>query len=82
VKEDNKIKVMVENYGETIPEDKLDKIWDRFYRLDESRDRKTGGTGLGLSIVKNILQLHQSQYGVRNTEKGVLFYFYLEAAVE
>ncbi len=82
LKVDNKIKVMVENYGEIIPEDKLDKIWDRFYRLDESRDRKTGGTGLGLSIVKNILQLHQSQYGVSNTEKGVLFYFYLESAIE
>jgi signal transduction histidine kinase len=78
LKEDNKVKVMVENYGETIPEDKLDKIWDRFYRLDESRDRKTGGTGLGLSIVKNILQLHKSQYGVCNTANGVLFYFYLE----
>jgi signal transduction histidine kinase len=82
LKEDNNVKVMVENYGETIPEDKLDKIWDRFYRLDESRDRKTGGTGLGLSIVKNILQLHQSRYGVCNTENGVLFYFYLEPAME
>lgn len=82
LKVDNKVKVMVENYGEIIPEDKLDKIWDRFYRLDESRDRKTGGTGLGLSIVKNILQLHQSQYGVSNTERGVLFYFYLESVAE
>lgn len=78
--ENNKTKVMIENFGEAIPEDKIDKIWDRFYRLDESRHRKTGGTGLGLSIVKNILELHQSEYGVCNTDNGVLFYFYLECA--
>lgn len=69
--------VHVENTGTHIPEDKLHKLWDPFYRIDASRNRNAGGTGLGLSIVKQILELHGSEYGVRNTKEGVLFYFTL-----
>lgn len=69
--------VEIENNGEPILEESLDKIWDRFYRIDASRSRHTGGTGLGLSIVKNILELHQAKYGVYNKENGVVFYFHL-----
>lgn len=72
----HRLKVSVENTGVQLPEDKLHKIWDRFYRLEESRDRKSGGTGLGLSIVKNILELHGFEYGACNTEQGVQFYFF------
>ncbi|MED0988513.1 HAMP domain-containing sensor histidine kinase [Bacillus nitratireducens] len=71
------IKVCIENKGTHIEEEQLDKIWDRFYRVDAARHRSQGGTGLGLAISKNILELHEAEYGVKNTEDGVLFYFYL-----
>ncbi|MGW5979948.1 ATP-binding protein [Bacillus mycoides] len=71
------IKVCIENKGAHIEEEQLDKIWDRFYRVDAARKRSQGGTGLGLAISKNILELHDAEYGVKNTEDGVLFYFYL-----
>ncbi|MDQ0089069.1 signal transduction histidine kinase [Paenibacillus anaericanus] len=77
IEESEQIKVCVENTGVHIPEDQLDKIWDRFYRGDTARQRAHGGTGLGLAISKNILELHGVKYGVVNTEDGVLFYFYL-----
>lgn len=76
--QDMRICINIENSGENIPKEKIDKIWDRFYRVEESRHRQSGGTGLGLSIIKNILELHQSEYGVKNTDKGVLFYFTLK----
>ncbi|KOA20612.1 alkaline phosphatase synthesis sensor protein PhoR [Clostridium homopropionicum DSM 5847] len=70
--------VEIENQGEQIPEEEIEKIWDRFYKLDKSRNREAGGTGLGLAIVKNILILHDSEYGVVNTESGVKFYFIMK----
>ncbi|OQR53960.1 cell wall metabolism sensor histidine kinase WalK [Bacillus sp. CDB3] len=77
IDETNHIKVCIENKGAHIEEEQLDKIWDRFYRVDAARKRSQGGTGLGLAISKNILELHNAEYGVKNTEDGVLFYFYL-----
>ncbi|WP_144466066.1 HAMP domain-containing sensor histidine kinase [Bacillus sp. FDAARGOS_235] len=81
IDEPSRIKVCIENKGAHIEEDQLDKIWDRFYRIDSSRQRSEGGTGLGLAISKNILELHGSEYGVQNTVDGVLFYFYLQKKV-
>lgn len=75
--EGDKVKVEIENEGKQIPEDEIEKIWDRFYKIDKSRNRKLGGTGLGLAIVKNILEVHGSLYGVLNTDIGVKFYFTL-----
>lgn len=72
------VKVCIENKGVHIPDDQLEKIWDRFYRGEHSRHRSTGGTGLGLAISRQILELHGSPYGAANTEKGVLFYFELK----
>ncbi len=77
IDEKDRIKVCIENKGTHIEEEQLDKIWDRFYRVDAARQRSQGGTGLGLAISKNILELHDAEYGVENTEDGVLFYFYL-----
>lgn len=76
--DEDRVKVEIENNGTPIPEESLNRIWDRFYRLDASRSRHTGGTGLGLSIVKNILDLHHANYGVYNKENGVVFYFDLQ----
>ncbi|EOP75605.1 sensor histidine kinase [Bacillus cereus] len=78
IDEPSRIKVCIENKGAHIEEGQLDKIWDRFYRVDTARQRSQGGTGLGLAISKNILELHGAEYGVYNTVDGVLFYFYLQ----
>ncbi|WP_259417130.1 sensor histidine kinase [Bacillus toyonensis] len=77
IETEDTVKVEIENTGNPIPEESLEKIWDRFYRLDASRSRHTGGIGLGLSIVKNILDLHHAKYGVYNTNNSVVFYFNL-----
>ncbi|RAV20712.1 sensor histidine kinase [Paenibacillus contaminans] len=80
IEDRGEIIVCVENYGVHIPREQLDKVWDRFYRGDTSRHRSHGGTGLGLAISKQILELHDSTYGVENTENGVAFYFSLKKA--
>lgn len=69
----------VENDGEPIPEDKMGMIWEKFYRVESSRNKDNGGSGLGLAIVKNILDLHFASYGVENLpqNQGVNFYFVL-----
>ncbi|GMK44547.1 two-component sensor histidine kinase [Paenibacillus glycanilyticus] len=72
------IKTTVENTGPSIAEQDLSRIWDQFYRVERSRDRKSGGTGLGLAIVKHILELHGSRYGAVNTANGVAFSFTLQ----
>ncbi|RAS91769.1 two-component sensor histidine kinase [Priestia endophytica] len=81
IEENERVKICIENKGVHIPKEQLDKIWDRFYRGDKSRQRSNGGTGLGLAITKNILELHNVQYGVSNTGDGVLFFFYLNKNV-
>ncbi|MHC1682259.1 MAG: ATP-binding protein [Clostridiaceae bacterium] len=78
VEENKDLYVYIENSGEHIGEEDIIKIWDKFYRTEKSRGRKTGGTGLGLAIVKNILQLHESKFGAENTDIGVKFYFTLK----
>ncbi len=71
------ITTVIENIGSPIAEEDLNRIWDQFYRVERSRDRKSGGTGLGLAIVKHILELHDSKFGVVNTNQGVAFSFTL-----
>ncbi|MFC5470231.1 sensor histidine kinase [Cohnella suwonensis] len=82
IEDGGRVAVCVENKGAHIPEEQLDKIWDRFYRADSSRQRSQGGTGLGLAISKNILELHGAEYGAANTDDGVAFYFYLNVNEE
>lgn len=65
----------VENTGIHIPEEALPRLFDAFYRVDDSRNRSMGGSGLGLYIVKMALEYHQAQFGACNTDQGVSFYF-------
>lgn len=67
----------IENSGTHIAKENIDKIFEPFYRIEQSRSRKTGGSGLGLYIVQKILQYHNSVCDVCNTEKGVCFSFEL-----
>ncbi|MGG5462545.1 HAMP domain-containing sensor histidine kinase [Clostridium sp. B9] len=81
-KDEDSIYFSIENTGSHIPEEELSKIWNQFYRGDMSRNRGARSTGLGLSIVKNLLQLHNSEFGANNTEDGVKFYFILKKSKE
>jgi two-component system sensor histidine kinase VanS len=72
------VKVTVENTGSHIPDDSLDKVWIKFYKVDKARTRQYGGSGIGLSIVKAIMDAHHQPYGVYNTPDGVAFWFCLE----
>ena len=76
--EKNLVRVKVFNTGENIPEEHISKIWKRFYKVDESRNRQKGGTGIGLSFVKAIMNSYEKSYGVVNKENGVEFFFELE----
>ena len=73
--ENNKVRIYVYNTGEHISEENLNRIWNRFYKVDSSRNRENGGTGIGLSLVKAIMNNYKNAYGVNNKENGVEFYF-------
>jgi len=70
---DKKAFVAVINYGRVIPSENLDKIFDKFYRVESSRSLKTGGTGLGLAIAKNIVNLHGGEIWASSDESGTRF---------
>ena len=73
-----KVRIDIIDHGEGIPEEQLNNIWDRYYRVDEEHRRAVIGTGLGLSIVKNILIAHEAEYGVESTVgEGSDFWFSL-----
>jgi signal transduction histidine kinase len=67
---DNKVKICVINKGEMIPEEMETKIFDRFYRIESSRNRKTGGAGLGLSVVKSIMNWHDADISIHSDKNG------------
>lgn len=63
----NKVKIIVKNTGQGIAKENLEKIFDRYYRADNSRDRKTGGYGLGLAIAKSIVLKHKGKIYAQST---------------
>lgn len=65
--------VQVINYGKVIPADELPLIFDKFYRVEQSRSTHTGGTGLGLAIAQNIVQMHGGEISVRSDMHGTAF---------
>jgi two-component system, OmpR family, sensor kinase len=69
-KTDDEVILEVIDHGEGIPKQLRDKVFERFYRADNSRNRDTGGTGLGLAIVKEIVTLHKGRIEVRETPGG------------
>ena len=72
------VRVSVFNTGEPIPEEELDKIWIKFYKVDKAHTREYGGNGIGLSIVKAIMESFHQEYGVKNYDNGVEFWFELD----
>lgn len=77
-KKQDLVHVCVFNTGDKIPEEELDKVWIKFYKVDKARTREYGGSGIGLSIVKAIMDAHHMECGVQNRENGVEFWFELD----
>lgn len=70
---ENQATVKIKNKGKQIPKEKLDKIFEKFYRLDSSRTSKTGGSGLGLAIAKEIVELHGGRIYAESDMKETTF---------
>lgn len=75
------IRISVFNTGERIPENDLENIWVKFYKVDKARTREYGGSGIGLSIVKAIMSSFNKECGVINYDNGVEFWFELDSNV-
>ena len=71
-------RISVYNTGKNLSDKDLKRIWGRFTKLDNSRNRANGGTGIGLSLVKAVMNNYGNKYGVVNRENGIEFYFELK----
>lgn len=74
----NDIEIVFKNKGDTIPEYKLEKIFDKFYRGDKSRQTNNGGTGLGLAITKEIIDLHNGTICAKSNDENIEFQIILK----
>ena len=78
-RQENTVRISVFNTGEPIPEEELDKVWIKFYKVDKARTREYGGSGIGLSIVKAIMTAMNRECGVINYSNGVEFWFEVDS---
>ncbi len=67
------VTVSVTNYGYVIPKEELPLLFEKFYRVEQSRSSNTGGTGLGLAIARNIVEMHGGTIGVTSDLNGTVF---------
>lgn len=72
------LRVSIFNTGSAIPQEDIDKVWEKFYKVDKARTRAYGGSGIGLSIVKAIMESHHRDCGVCNHPDGVEFWLELD----
>ena len=79
--DDGKVEISVQDDGPGLPADALERVFERFYRVDKGRSREQGGTGLGLAIVKHIVQSHGGAVWAKSeVGRGTTFYFTLPVA--
>ena len=74
---EGKISIVFKNKGDKIPQYKLDKLFEKFYRGDDARTSSTGGAGLGLAITKQIIELHEGKIYVKNDDEYIEFFIEL-----
>ena len=74
---EEKVRISVFNTGKQIPEEDMERIWDKFYKVDKAHTREYGGSGIGLSIVKAIMESINGTYGAKNYSNGVEFWIEL-----
>lgn len=74
---DERVRISVFNTGKQIPEEDMERIWEKFYKVDKAHTREYGGSGIGLSIVKAIMESVNGFYGVKNYQNGVEFWIEL-----
>ena len=77
-RKENNVRISVFNTGNPIPQEDLERLWEKFYKVDKSHSRQYGGSGIGLSIVKAIMDAFHQDFGVQNHEDGVEFWFELD----
>ena len=70
-----KAHISVFNTGKSIPQEDVERIWDKFYKVDKAHSREYGGNGIGLSIVKAIMESFHQKFGVETYDNGVAFWF-------
>ena len=80
--ENSKMRVTVFNTGDNIEKENISRVWNRFFKADEARNREDGGSGIGLSIVRAIMNNYENDYGVENKYNGVEFYFEIDLSKE